>query len=100
MNVVQPLRHLIRPTSGRQATCEEGEWGGFFSSSSVLAFQDASSLLMCEGRGVLKAAATAGVINLLRAAGLAIGQWSQGVSGNSNGAPEAAAVTTQGQRST
>jgi hypothetical protein len=40
------------------------------------------------------------VINLPRAAGLAIGQWSQGVSGNSNGAPEAAAVTTQERRST
>lgn len=97
MNVVQPLRHLIRPTSGRQATCEEGEWGGFFSSSSVLAFQDASSLLMSEGGGVLKAAATAGVINLPRAPGLAIGQWIQWVGGNKNGAPEAAAVTTQGR---
>jgi len=49
---------------------------------------------------VVPAAATAGVINLPRAAGLAIGQWSQGVSGNSNGAPEAAAVTTQERRST
>ena len=42
---------------------------------------------MSEGGGVLKAAATAGVINLLRAPGLAVGQWIEWVRVEHNGAP-------------